>query len=101
MLKFFLELHEHDGIGDEALDSALRVLRPSGKDMDVEEASYKLRQEEELKEIKEESYEEPWCMPGGGHLPNRYPTHQNILKGYPFYSIDGDDVGTSLLNLNR
>ena len=32
MLKYLLELHEHDRIGDEVLDSALRVLRPPDKD---------------------------------------------------------------------
>ena len=47
MLKFLLELHEHDRIGDEALDSALHVLRPPGNDMDEEKTSYKPKQEEE------------------------------------------------------
>ena len=69
------KIHEHDRIGDVALDSALRVLRPP----DVEEMSPK------QKEIKEEPY----------HLPNRLSRNQNILKRHPFYRIDGDDVGES------
>ena len=55
ILKYLLQLHEHDRLGDEALDSSLRDLRPP---MNVEETSPK--QEEEIKE-------EPtmnWCMPG-------------------------------------
>ena len=61
MLKYLLQLHKHDRIGDEVFDLALRVLRPPYKDMDVEETSYKPKQEEE---IKEEPYDESWCMPG-------------------------------------
>ena len=59
ILKYLLELHEHDRISDEALNSALHVLRPSDKDIGMEEASYKPKQEEEIKEeIKEELYDE-------------------------------------------
>ena len=71
MLKYLLELHELDRIGEETLDSALRALRPLGKDMDVEEASYKPKQEEE---IKEESYGELWCMLGW--RPSPEPTSE-------------------------
>ena len=43
MFKYFLELHQHDIVGDEALGHALRVLRPPGKDRFRDEASHKLR----------------------------------------------------------
>ena len=74
LLKEFLQLHEHDRIGDEALDSALLVLRPY---MDVEEMSYESKQEEE---IKEEPYDEPWCtyMPAKASLVDE-PKHIKIF----------------------
>ena len=50
MLQYLLQLREHDRLGDEALDSSLRDLRPP---MNVEETSPK-----QEKEIKEEPYDE-------------------------------------------
>ena len=85
MLKYLLELYKHDRIGDEVLNSALHVLKPPDKDMDMKEASYKPKQKEE---IKEESYDEPWCMPGW--VPSPEPTSDKpkhirkitLLEGY-------------------
>ena len=54
MLKYIIELREHDRIGDEALNSALRVLKLP----DVEEMSPK------QEEMEEELYDEPWCISG-------------------------------------
>ena len=67
MLKYLLQLREDDRIGAEALGSALRVLDLPTKDMDIEKASYKPKQEEEIKEeikekIQKELYDKPWCM---------------------------------------
>ena len=47
-------------IGDETLDSGLLALRSPIENMDVEKPSKDL--DEDV--TKDESYDEPWCMPG-------------------------------------
>ncbi len=71
-------LLEHQRIGAAALDSALRFLRPPNKfkDVDVEETSPK--QEEE---IKEEPYDEPWCMPGTTSPEPPSIEKQHVIEG--------------------
>ena len=91
-LVYVLQLQEEKMISDEALDSGLLALRSSIEIIDIEKPSKDL--DEDV--TKDKLYHEPWCMPGFHKRPmNRYPRNQDILKRYPFYRIDGNDVDKS------
>ena len=76
-LVYLLQLHEEKMMGDNALDSGLRALRSPIEKVDVEKPLKDL--DEDF--TKNESYDEPWCMPGF-HEKADEPTYDepNILK---------------------